>query len=199
MGSQTNHNAAYLYSVDGLTPWEKLRVIRNFLTQHQQNLKLSELNFEKATYKISQLDDSILSDFKRREFEITKAESLDVNQKCRNEIKFLIDLEKQLVQLTEPTRLEGKSDDEMYEINYYNELSTHIVRNCHADILTQGVISSNNMKELLRCPPALQVLSDQGILNLPEVNALLTYNDMVLQEPNIQLQHSNSGLALSSD
>ena len=36
--SQQNHNASYLFEIDGLTTWERLRVVRNFLEDRAWNL-----------------------------------------------------------------------------------------------------------------------------------------------------------------
>ncbi len=181
MASQTNHNAAYFFSVDGLTPWEKLRVIRNFLTQHKQNVAIARVSVEESDYKLEQLDDSKDSYFIREKAKLGRPETMDAITKCDAEIKFLEDLVGKLVDLTEPTRIEGKTDEEMYEINYYDELTAIIVRKAHCDVLASGRISPNVMQDVLRCPPAMKMLGDQNILNLPEVTALTQIeNNIVL-------------------
>ena len=53
--SQMNRNAAYVYDVDGLTVWEKLRVIRGFLLDRQTELKLSKLKHEDTKKKMLKL------------------------------------------------------------------------------------------------------------------------------------------------
>jgi len=176
MASQTNHNAAYLYSVDGLTPWDKLRNIRNFLTQHKQNLAMAELGVEKHEYMLSKLGDSTEDSFRRREATILQGEADDARKKCKDEIAFLEKLEQELITITEPTRIKGKTDDEMYEINYYNELATMIVRKAHCDIISGGNISPNVLAEVIRCKPALEILSAQGVLQLEAVNTLTQYD-----------------------
>ena len=44
--ARQNHNANYLFDVDGETIWEKLRVIKGLLLDKQISLKLLELNEE---------------------------------------------------------------------------------------------------------------------------------------------------------
>ena len=46
--SRVNHNAQYIYDLEGETVWEKLRVIRNQLSQRKLAYKLAELNKEKS-------------------------------------------------------------------------------------------------------------------------------------------------------
>ena len=181
MGSQTNHNAAYLFSVDGLTPWEKLRVIRNFLTQHKQSLAMAKLNIERTKYELSELDDSKESWFKKEEYKIYEPESLDVIVKCESEITFLEELEQKLIVLTEPTRIEDKTDEEMYEINYYDELTAIIVRKAHCDMIAGNAVSPAVMEEVLRCPPAMKILGEQNLLNLEDLKKLTQIeNNIVL-------------------
>ena len=47
--SQQNHNVNYLYTVDGITVWERLRVTRNFLLDRQTALKIAGLPPEEMT------------------------------------------------------------------------------------------------------------------------------------------------------
>lgn len=41
--SQVNHNYSYVFEIDGHTPWERLRVVRNFITDRRKALALAEL------------------------------------------------------------------------------------------------------------------------------------------------------------
>lgn len=40
--SQVNHNYSYVYEIDGNTPWERLRIVRNFITDRTKALALAE-------------------------------------------------------------------------------------------------------------------------------------------------------------
>lgn len=106
-----NRNAAYVYDVDGLTTWEKLRVIRGFLLDRQTELKLSKLRYEDTKKKMLELDEDNLD---RIEFFIRESFMLDIIDDCEREVKFLEEYEKQLAEEAEKTRIEGKSDKDMY-------------------------------------------------------------------------------------
>lgn len=172
MASQLNHNAAYLYAVEGITVWERLRVIRNFLEDRRLAYNLALLNKEKTEYEISQLTDSIEDSFKLREIELYKPQSEDGIKKCKDEIQFLEELEKQLIEKAEPLRVTGKTDDEMYEINFYNETIVRLVRKAHGEIISIGRISPETLENLFKCPPALEVLHTQGIIDYEQIVSL---------------------------
>ena len=175
MASQVNHNAAYIYSVEGLTVWERLRVIRNFLEDRRLALALGEVGLLEAQYKLSIIKDEIEFDFENTKYKIMLPQQMDALNKCKSEVKFLETLEKELIALAEPLRVAGKTDDEMYEINYYNELVAINVREAHADMVAYGRLAQDTVKRLLKCPPALDALATQGLINKNEILALVSH------------------------
>lgn len=147
--AQLNRNASYFFVVDGLTPWEKLRSIRNFLKDRKLALSINELGIEK-------MESMDKDSWEYREWFLHKPE-LDENlQECREEIEFLEKMEAELIKITEPTRINGKTDKEMYEINYFRELAEITVHSVQAEIVADGRISKDSVKSLLRNPFALQ-------------------------------------------
>ena len=182
MASQTNHNASYLFAVDGITVWERLRVIRNFKTMLTQNLALAELSIEEQDYKLEQITGvDKPSEFKRRKIIIMRGESLDAIQKCKDELKFLLSLESELVVRTEPSRVEGKTDAEMYEINYYHEMTCRNVRKALSDVISTGRLSPETIELLWRCPPAVEILAEQGITLKEEIQKFTLTNQNQLE------------------
>lgn len=165
MASQVNHNAAYEFVVDGITVWDRLRVIRTFISSNKMNVEMAKLGMEEEEYKLSKLDDTKESDFIRRRHDITKVEALDAIKKAEDELKFLYKLEKDLVEKAEPTRIKGKTDDEMYEINYYHELTAKYVRKAHSEIIAIGHLTPATVELLMQCPSAMTELVSQDILN----------------------------------
>lgn len=164
--SQMNRNAAYVYDVDGLTAWEKLRVIRGFLLDRQTELTLSKLRHEDTKKKMLELDENNLD---RIEFFIREPFTLDIIDDCVREVKFLEEYEKQLAEEAEKTRIKGKSDKDMYELNYLEEKIQRLVLKTQAEVYTQGIASPDTMQELLKCRPALQRVVDHKLIN-GEVN-----------------------------
>lgn len=168
--SQMNRNAAYVYDVDGLTAWEKLRVIRGFLLDRQTELKLSKLKHEDAKKKMLKLDED---DIERIEFFIREPFMLDIIDDCEREVKFLEEYEKQLAEEAEKTRIAGKSDKDMYELNYLEEKIQRLVLKVQSEVYTHGVASPDTMQDLLRCRPALQRVAEHKLIksdtNVPQL------------------------------
>ena len=160
--SQMNRNVAYVYDVDGLTVWEKLRVIRGFLLDRQTELKLSKLKHENTKKEMLVLDEN---NFDRVEFFIREPFTLDIIDDCAREVKFLEEYEKQLATVAEMTRIEGKSDKDMYELNYLEEKVQRLVLKTQAEVYTHGVASPDTMQELLKCRPALQRVAEHQLIN----------------------------------
>ena len=86
------------------------------------------------------------------EAEIYSEQSLDLLDDCRNEIAFLEELEAKLAIEAEKTRIKGKTDKEMYEINYYEELIQIHTLQAQSEMMATGHVSPDTMKTLLRNP-----------------------------------------------
>lgn len=154
--AQVNHNANYLYTIDGITLWERLRVIRGFLNDRKKALSLAILSKEK-----NEVDDS----FESKERKIL-SEDLDDNiEDCQNEINFLTEIENKLSVEAEKTRIPGKSDKEMYEINYFEELIQIHILQAQSELMAHGHVSSDTMKTLIRNPNSLDRVISLGLLS----------------------------------
>ena len=156
--ARMNRNAQYIYEVDGETIWEKLRVIRGMLQSRKNALaiaNLSRLDF------LSRTDTDTIA-YKK---DLVGIPDLENNIKdCENEIEFLTEFESYLTAEAEKTRIPGKTDDEMYEINFYLELQTRLVRRAQAQIVSLGRIEVETLQRILKNPGALKVCIDTGLL-----------------------------------
>lgn len=158
--SQLNRNAAYIYEVDGLTVWEKLRVLRGFLVERNRSLRLSEYRYNK---QVKSLKEGTCEEPEKVAIEIE--EMPELHQDCKDEIAFL---EKSIAALevaAEKTRIAGKTDREMYEINFFSEHTTRLVFNAMAEVASCGRVSTETMKYLMRNRSAMYVLIDKNILD----------------------------------
>lgn len=180
--SQVNHNASYLYDVDGLTVWERLRVVRNFLTDRRQALALANLELEKKEAKMASLSED---SFEYREMLIFKPQSIDLIDDCEREIKFLEDFESRLLEEAEKTRIPGKTDKEMYELNFFEEHKRRIVLDVQSEVAISGGIGPQTMKALLRNREAMIDVIRLGLLK-----------PNILQLPNIISSNSKETLKL---
>lgn len=166
--SQLNHNAAYLTEIDGLTVWERLRVIRNFILDREQASELSALKLEQLELSLvnfNEDDKTALDYYDMKEKLIFLPQSKALLEDAKRELTFLRAFEEKLKLEAEKTRIEGKTDEEMYEINYFEELAQIRVLEVQSEMISLGHISPSTMKTLLRNPEALARVVEQGFLN----------------------------------
>ena len=168
-----NHNASYIFEIDGITVWERLRCVRNFLSQNRTALETARLGEDKRSHELLQLTDSPEDMFRKRELNIGHEDHLALIKRCEDEISFLESLEKELAELAEKTRIPGKTDEEMYEENFYSEIIARNVRKAHCDLISHGQVTPITMDVLLRCPPALKILSNQNLLQGDMITTLV--------------------------
>lgn len=160
--SRVNHNANYMFDVDGETVWEKLRTIRGMLDDRRRAYQHAQLNSEIQGKRIEKEDPQ---SFEYRKWLIDKDFSDSLIVDCKNEIKFLEAFETFLLSEAEKTRIPGKTDDEMYEINYFYEMETRLARKAQAQIMTRGVLDEELMLRLMKNRPALDICIKQGLLS----------------------------------
>lgn len=178
--SQLNHNAAYVYEVDGLTVWEKLRNIRNFLGDRQRALAISKLKLADQNKKMA---DKPEDDIDRLEFEIERPHQEDIIDDCEREIKFLIEFERRLAAEAEKTRIPGKSDKDMYEINFYDEQANRILLRAYSEMTSCQQISPSTIESLIRNPKALELAKNTNLINKDFVpHTLICKQPMLLLE-----------------
>lgn len=158
--SQLNRNAAYIYDVDGDTVWERLRCVRTFLQDREKSLKLAELSLSELLEKIE-----TGKGYEKAKNEIEADYYKPLMQDCINEISFLKKMEAVLLKEAEKTRLPGKTDEEMYEINFFHEHTTRIVNEAIAEVACTNSVSPMTMKRMLRNREALKACIAKGILN----------------------------------
>jgi len=170
--ARVNREASYLYVIDGETVWERLRVVRSFLEERNLALSVALLGED----KVKNMD---TSSFEYKEAQLRKNQTNSLIKDCEEEINFLQKLEKGLAVEAEKTRIVGKTDNEMYEINYFEELVCKHILDVRSEILATGRILPNTMKTLLRNPASakraieLQLLQPellQGISPISDVS-----------------------------
>lgn len=166
--AQVNHNWTYLTVVDGHTVWERLRVIRNFLTDRRQALavaELSQLKFEATKHEMDEWD--------RKEAEIMNSDMPNLIQDARDEIEFLEKLEAKLMVEAEKQRVPGKTDREMYEINFPLEAKARIIHAFKTELIAHGSVRAETMSDALKDPLVTQELLKLELIN---EDAIKLYN-----------------------
>ena len=178
--SRVNHNANYIFDVDGETVWEKLRTIRGMLDDRRRAYQIALLKQEQAEAESEAKKEEDI--YKYREYLINKDFQLSLIEDCKNEVEFLEKFETYLTQEAEKTRIPGKTDDEMYELNFFQELKTRLVRKAQAQIISTGRIQEDTLLRLMKNNDALDACIQQGLLTSDVKNVLDTN---LLPNPNI--------------
>jgi hypothetical protein len=89
----------------------------------------------------------------------------------RNEIKILEKLIAELYEVCEPTRIEGYSDDQMFEANANLEFTVTVGRELQAEIIANGRPSPAKLLNAMSNPQTLEMLISVGLV--PEGTNLL--------------------------
>ena len=181
MASNLNSEFNYRYQVIGSTPWEKLKTLQGFLVGRKRAAvleKCAELKY-KAKLKeyqhlltVPALDHILLN----LEAEILELESHLGDQKHafelnRTEIKILEKLIAELYEICEPTRINGYTDDQMFEANANLEFTVTVGRELQSEIIAYGRPSPAKLLNAMSNPQTLQMLSSVGLV--PQGTTLL--------------------------
>ena len=181
MASNLNSEFNYKYQVIGSTPWEKLKTLQGFLVGRKRAAvleKCAELKYKaklkeyKHLLTVPALDHILLN----LEAEILETESHLDDQKHafelnRNEIKVLEKLIAELYEICEPTRIEGYTDDQMFEANANLEFTVTVGRELQSEIIAYGRPSSAKLLNAMSNPQTLQMLTSVGLV--PQGTTLL--------------------------
>ena len=89
----------------------------------------------------------------------------------RNEIKVLEKLIAELYEICETTRIEGYTDDQMFEANANLEFTVTVGRELQSEIIAYGRPSSAKLLNAMSNPQTLQMLSSVGLV--PQGTTLL--------------------------
>ena len=157
--ARVNHNVNYLFDVDGETIWEKLRVIRAMLLDRK--LAVGLIDLKEDIRKGKEID---TTSFRYRKEQLYKEHNDGLKQDVVNEIKFLSEFEEYLTTEAEKTRIDGKTDDEMYEINFFEEMRVRLVRRAQAQVISNGRINEELLLRLMKNQNAMDTCIQQGLL-----------------------------------
>jgi len=181
MASNLNSEFNYRYQVIGSTPWEKLKTLKGFLVGRKRAAALercAELKYKAKLeeYKHLKTLPALPHVLLNLEAEIIELESHLDDQKHafelnRTEIKILEKLIAELYEVCEPTRIEGYSDDQMFEANANLEFTVTVGRELQAEIIANGRPSPAKLLNAMSNPQTLQMLTSVGLV--PEGTTLL--------------------------
>jgi|TARA_B110000977_G_scaffold164585_1_gene211223 hypothetical protein len=184
MASKLNTEFNYRYQVIGDTVWEKIKTLKGFLEGRIRAAVLEEVGNLKFQAKVSKLKHLQNGGGLEHEILELKAEiiedeshlviSKEAYQLNKQEIKILEKLLKELYVIAEPTRIEGYSDEEMFEANAANEFTVNIGREIQAEMIANGRPSPAKIRNAMSNPYTWNALKGIGLI--PKENKILEGN-----------------------
>ena len=191
MASNLNSEFNYRYQVIGSTPWEKLKTLKGFLVGRKRAAaleKCAELKYKAKLeeYKHLKTVPALPHILLNLEAEIIELESHLEDQKHafelnRREIEILEKLIAELYEICEPTRIQGYTDDQMFEANANYEFTVTVGRELQSEIIANGRPSPAKLLNAMSNPQTMQMLQSIGLV--PEGTQLLggEYGDELLK------------------
>ena len=173
MASKFNTEFNYRYQVIGNTPWEKIKTLKGFLEGRVRTATLQEvgkLKFQAMIAKLKHLQKTGLEHevlelkaeiLETKSFHQTEEEAFKLNL---DEIKILNKLLEELYVIAEPTRIEGYTDEEMYEANAANEFTVNIGREIQAEMIANGRPSPAKLRNAMSNPYTWNALKNIGLI-----------------------------------
>jgi hypothetical protein len=175
MPQKFNSEFNYRYQVIGNTPWERIKTLKGFLEGRIRALATEEAGKLKYQAKVSKLN-HLLNGGKGLEHEILelKAEIIEADSfretmeeaynLTRDEIKTLKKLLKELYVIAEPTRIEGYTDEQMFEANGANEFTVNMGREIQAEMIANGRPSPGRIRNAMSNPHTWNALKQIGLI-----------------------------------
>ena len=173
MASKFNTEFNYRYQVIGNTPWEKIKTLQGFLEGRVRAAVLEEVGNLKYQAKVSKLEHLKEKGLEHEVLEL-KAEIMELESHRvvsdeayklnKDEIKILNKLLKELFVIAEPTRIEGYTDEEMYEANAANEFTVNIGREIQAEMIANGRPSPAKLRNAMSNPYTWNALKSVGLI-----------------------------------
>ena len=197
MAQKLNTEFNYRYQVIGDTPWERIKTLKGFLEGRIRAQALEEAGKLKFQAKLSKLNhlknggEGLEHEILELKAEIIEAEShhgtlKEAFELTKDEIKILKKLLKELYVIAEPTRIEGYTDEQMFEANAANEFTVDIGREIQAEMIANGRPSPAKLRNAMSNPHTWNALKQVGLI--PEKTKILEGN------PNPQLKIELKGV-----
>ena len=185
MASKFNTEFNYRYQVVGETPWERIKTLKGFLEGRVRAAAQEEVGKLKYQSKVAKLNylknggEGLEHEILELKAEIMELESFDATTNDayklnQDEIKILKKLLAELYKIAEPTRIEGYTDEQMFEANDANEFTVAIGKEIQAEIIANGKPSPAKIRNAMSNPYTWNALKEIGMI--PKESKLLTGN-----------------------
>ena len=191
MPSKLNSEFNYRTQVIGETPWEKLKTLKGFLEGRIRASALEEVAQKKLQAKKSHLNwmknNNVLEHVMLElEAEIIEIESVGDSQReafelNRDEIFTLKKLIAELYEIVEPTRIEGYSDEQMFEVNAANEFTATIGKDIYSELIAHGHPSAAKIRNAMSCPETWSALIEAGLIPKGNLLPIISNNPKLIK------------------
>ena len=185
MPSKFNSEFNYKYQVVGNTPWEKIKILKGFLEGRERAIALEEgahLQHDSLVAEMAYLKTTGAPEHEQMRLQakivesashmVTIDEAYELN---RQEIEILKRLLAECYEMAEPTRIEGYTDEEMFEVNAAHEFAVTTMREMQSEIIANGRPTPATVLHAMNNPHVLAATLKAGLLP-PEAIPLLTGN-----------------------
>ena len=209
MASKFNSEFNYRYQVIGHTPWQKIKTLQGFLEGRVRAAKLEEVSKIKFQAKIAKLkhlqETGLEHEILEHEAEILETKSFYETEKDgfklnRDEIKILNKLLDELYVIANPTRIEGYTDEEMFEANAANEFTVNIGKEIQAEMIANGRPSAAKIGNAMSNPYTWNALKNIGLIPKDtkilegNINPALEITLNVVEDENLYLNENKTGV-----
>ena len=185
MPSKFNSEFNYKYQVMGCTPWERIKILKGFLEGRIRAVALEEvshLQHDALLAEMAFLKTTGAPEHEQMRLQAKVVESVshmviidEAYELKRQEIEILNRLLAECYELAEPTRIEGYSDEEMYEVNAAHEFAVLTMREMQSEIVANGRPSPATVLHAMNNPHVLTAILQSGLLPADAI-PLLTGN-----------------------
>ena len=185
MPERFNSEFNYKYQVMGCTPWEKIKTLKSFLegrVRAAAGEEIGRLSHDALLAEMEYLNANDAPEHEqiKKRIEIMESESHRVildeafELNCK-EIENLNKLLAECYEMAEPTRIEGYSDEEMFEVNAAHEFAVTTMREMQSEIVANGRPTPATVLHAMNNPHVLTAVLQSGLLPA-EAIPLLTGN-----------------------
>ena len=174
MPSKFNSEFNYKYQVMGCTPWEKIKILKGFLEGRVRAVALEEcshLQHDSLVAEMAFLKTNGAPEHEQMRLQAKILESAshmvitdEAYELNRQEIEILNRLIAECYEMAEPTRIEGYSDEDMFEVNASHEFAVLTMREMQSEIIANGRPTPATVLHAMNNPHVLSAVLQSGLL-----------------------------------
>jgi len=175
MASKYNSEFNYRYLVEGETIWSKIKTLQGFLEGRIRAKGLEEIGNLKLEAKREELKNAEINhrapswQIKKLKVEVMEAENwlateTDGFRKNDEEIEILEKLLTEAYAIAEPSRIEGYSDEQMWEANQANEYTMKVAKDIQSEIIANGRPSAMTVRQAMSAPETWNACKNIGLI-----------------------------------